>query len=168
MASYIAARENGVSREKAAQLAKNITVNFNKQGEWGPTLNAVYLFFNASVQGTARLGRSLLSLRPQKRPDGTDRKAYERITSAQWMAGGLSVFASMLTALGYAMSDEDEDGIPYWDKIPDYVKERNLVIMRPNGKDYFKIPMPYGFNVFANMGTAMTEAAYGGREADEA
>ena len=168
LASYIAARENGVSREKAAQLAKNITVNFNKQGEWGPTLNAVYLFFNASVQGTARLGRSLLSLRPQKRPDGTDRKAYERITSAQWMAGGLSVFASMLTALGYAMSDEDEDGIPYWDKIPDYVKERNLVIMRPNGKDYFKIPMPYGFNVFANMGTAMTEAAYGGREADEA
>ena len=168
LASYIAARENGVSREKAAQMAKNITVNFNKQGEWGPTLNAVYLFFNASVQGTARLGRSLLSLRPQKRPDGTDRKAYERITSAQWMAGGLSVFASMLTALGYAMSDEDEDGIPYWDKIPDYVKERNLVIMRPNGKDYFKIPMPYGFNVFANMGTAMTEAAYGGREADEA
>ena len=168
LASYIAARENGVSREKAAQLAKNITVNFNKQGEWGPTLNAVYLFFNASVQGTARLGRSLLSLRPQKRPDGTDRKAYERITSAQWMAGGLSVFASMLTALGYAMSDDDEDGIPYWDKIPDYVKERNLVIMRPNGKDYFKIPMPYGFNVFANMGTAMTEAAYGGREADEA
>ena len=168
LASYIAARENGVSREKAAQLAKNITVNFNKQGEWGPTLNAVYLFFNASVQGTARLGRSLLSLRPQKRPDGTDRKRYERITSAQWMAGGLSLFASMLTALGYAMSDEDEDGIPYWDKIPDYVKERNLVIMRPNGKDYFKIPMPYGFNVFANMGTAMTESAYGGREADEA
>lgn len=168
LASYIAARENGVPREKAAQLAKNITVNFNKQGEWGPTLNAVYLFFNASIQGTARLGRSLLSLRPQKRPDGTNRKNYERITSAQWMAAGLGLFSSMLTMLGYAMSDEDEDGTPFWDKIPDYVKERNLVIMRPNGKDYFKIPMPYGFNVFANMGTAMTEAAYGGREADEA
>ena len=168
LASYIAARENGVSREKAAQLAKNITVNFNKQGEWGPTLNAVYLFFNASVQGTARLGRSLVNLRPQKRPDGTNRKNYERITSAQWMASGLALFSSMLTMLGYAMSDEDEDGTPFWDKIPDYVKERNLVIMRPNGKDYFKIPMPYGFNVFANMGTATTEAAYGGREADEA
>ena len=168
LASYIAARESGVSREKAAQLAKNITVNFNKQGEYGPTLNAVYLFFNASVQGTARLGRSLINLRPQKRPDGTDRNAFQRITSAQWMASGLGLFSSMLTMLGYAMSDEDEDGTPYWDKIPDYVKERNLVIMRPNGKDYFKIPMPYGFNVFANMGTAMTEAAYGGREADEA
>ena len=35
LAASIAARRNGVSREKAAQLAKNITVNFNKHGEWG-------------------------------------------------------------------------------------------------------------------------------------
>ena len=34
LSAYIAARECGVSREKAAQFAKNITVNFNKQGEW--------------------------------------------------------------------------------------------------------------------------------------
>ena len=168
LSAYIAARESGVSREKAAQLAKNITVNFNKQGEWGPTLNAVYLFFNASVQGTARLGRSLTTMKPIVRPDGTRRSGIERVNMAQWMAGGLALFSSMLTSLGYAMSDEDEDGTPYWDKIPDYVKERNLIIMRPNGKDYFKIPMPYGFNVFANTGTALTEAAYGGRDADEA
>lgn len=168
LASYIAARENGVSREKAAQLAKNITVNFNKQGEWGPALNAVYLFFNASIQGTARLGRSLLNLKPETRPDGTKRGAVERVTAAQWMAGGLTLFSAMLAQLGYAMSDEDEDGIPFWDKIPDYVKERNLIIMRPNGKDYFKIPMPYGFNVFANMGTAMVEGAHGGKDPDEA
>ena len=89
LAAYIAARENGVSREKAAQLGKNITVNFNKQGEWGPTLNAVYLFFNAAVQGTARLGRSLTNLRPQKSPDGTDRNAFQRVPSALWMAAGL-------------------------------------------------------------------------------
>lgn len=168
LAAYIAARENGVSREKAAQLAKNITVNFNKQGEWGPALNAVYLFFNASIQGTARLGRSLLTLKPQTRVDGTRRKGVERVNAAQWMAAGLTTFSAMLAQLGYAMSDDDEDGTPYWDKIPDYVKERNLIIMRPNGKDYFKIPMPYGFNVFANMGTAMVESAHGGKEADEA
>ena len=63
LSAYIAARENGVSREKAAQLAKNITVNFNKHGEYGQVLNSIYLFFNASVQGTSRLGRSLLTLK---------------------------------------------------------------------------------------------------------
>jgi hypothetical protein len=168
LAAYIEARENGISREKAAQLGKNITVNFNKQGEYGPSLNALYLFFNASIQGTARLGRSLLTLRPAKRPDGTQRSKVQRINSAQWMAGGLTVFSSMLTALNYAISDDDEDGIPFYDKIPDYVKERNFVIMRPDGKDYFKIPMPYGLNVFANTGLALTESAYGGREPEEA
>ncbi len=167
LAAYIAARESGVTREKAAQMAKNITVNFNKQGEYGPALNAVYLFFNASIQGTARLGRSLLNLKPQKRPDGTDRTKIERVNSAQWMAAGLMTFNAMLTMLGYAMSDEDEDGTLFWDKIPDYVKERNLIIMRPNGKDYFKIPMPYGFNVFANMGNALVEGSQGGRSETE-
>jgi hypothetical protein len=164
LASYIAARENGVSRAKAAQFAKNITVNFNKHGEWGQTLNAVYLFFNASVQGTARLGRSLTGLKAPVKPDGSERNWYERTTTAQKMAGGLTIFSGMLTMLGMAMSDEDEDGELYWTKIPDYVKERNLVIMRPDGKNYFKIPMPYGYNVFANMGTAAVEGAAGTRD----
>lgn len=164
LASYIAARENGVSRAKAAQFAKNITVNFNKHGEWGQTLNAVYLFFNASVQGTARLGRSLTGLKAPVKPDGSERSWYERTTTAQKMAGGLTIFSGMLTMLGMAMSDEDEDGELYWTKIPDYVKERNLVIMRPDGKNYFKIPMPYGYNVFANMGTAAVEGAAGTRD----
>jgi len=164
LASYIAARENGVSRAKAAQFAKNITVNFNKHGEWGQTLNAVYLFFNASVQGTARLGRSLTGLKAPVKPDGSERSWYERTTTAQKMAGGLTLFSGMLTMLGMAMSDEDEDGELYWTKIPDYVKERNLVIMRPDGKNYFKIPMPYGYNVFANMGTAAVEGAAGTRD----
>ena len=35
------------------------------------------------------------------------------------------------------------------------------------GKDYIKIPMPYGFNIFANLGSASTEVAYGMREVDE-
>ena len=168
LAAYIEARENGISREKAAQLGKNITVNFNKQGEYGPSLNVLYLFYNASIQGTTRLGRSLLTLRPAKRPDGTQRSKVQRINSAQWMAAGLTVFSSMLTALNYAISEDDEDGIPFYDKIPDYVKERNFVIMRPDGKDYFKIPMPWGLNVFANTGLALTESAYGRREPEEA
>ena len=37
-----------------------------------------------------------------------------------------------------------------------------------SGKDYIKIPMPYGYNVFANVGSASTEVAYGMKEPDEA
>ena len=171
LSSYIAARENGVSREKAAQFAKNITVNFNKHGEWGQSLNAVYLFFNASVQGTARLGRSLLGSKAP-RPDGVKENWFKRRTNAQKAAAGFAIFNSLLTMLNIAIADDDEDEASFYAKIPDYIKERNLIIMLPAGpgagKDYIKIPMPYGYNVFANVGSASTEVAYGMKEADEA
>jgi len=38
--------EAGLSRERAAQAAKNLTVNFDKRGEYGPLLNSLYLFYN--------------------------------------------------------------------------------------------------------------------------
>jgi hypothetical protein len=168
LSAYIAAREKGVSREKAAQLAKNITVNFNKSGEYGQLLNSVYLFFNASVQGTARLGRSLLTMKEPTYPDGTKRAFKDRINNSQKMAAALTVFNGMLTMLSLAMSGEDEDGELYYNKIPDYVKERNLIIMRPNGKDYYKVPLPYGFSLFANLGSSAVEVGAGHKEIDTA
>ena len=166
LASYIGARENGISRGKAAQLAKNITVNFNKHGEYGQALNAVYLFFNASIQGTARLGRSLLTLKPPAKPNGVNREWYERINGAQKLAAGLTVFNAMLTMISRAVSDEDEDGTLFYDKIPDYVKERNLIFMF-DGENYIKVPMPYGFNIFANLGSAAVDTAAGAKEPEE-
>ena len=168
LASYIAARRNGVSREKAAQLAKNITVNFNKHGEWGQALNGVYLFFNASVQGTSRMLRTIGKVKPATRPDGTTRQWNERATTAQKMAAGLTLFSSMLSMINAGLSGEDEDGVLFYDKIPDYVKERNLIIMNPrDGETYYKVPLPYGFNIFSNMGTVAADVARGGMKPDE-
>lgn len=163
LAAYIAARENGVSREKAAQLAKNITVNFNKHGEWGQALNGVYLFFNASVQGTARMFKTVGTLKPVTRPDGSTREWYERVNTAQKMAAGLTLFSAMLAMINAGLSGEDEDDVLFYDKIPDYVKERNLIIMNPrDGKTYYKIPLPYGFNIFSNIGTVAADVSRGG------
>lgn len=165
LAAYIAARENGVSREKAAQFAKNITVNFNKSGEMGQVANAVYLFFNASVQGTARIAKSL-TLKPKFKDNGEQRSWQERITGAQKLAMSLTLLNAMLALINEAMSDEDEDGRSFYSKISDYEKERNMIIML-GGRDYIKIPMPYGYNVFANMGTVVSEISTGTREIDD-
>lgn len=167
LAAYIETRKAGGSRTKAAQLAKNITVNFNKHGELGPVANAWFLFFNASIQGTARLGRSLLSLKPAYVPFGGKRSGLQRLNSAQKMAIGLSGLAGMLAMINIGMSDEDKDGELFYNKIPDYEKERNLILMY-DGKHYIKIPLPYGFNIFANIGTALTEVSTGNREVVDA
>ena len=167
LAAYMEARKAGASREKAAELAKNITVNFNRSGELGAVANAWYMFFNASVQGTVRLARSLGTLKDVRKPNGELESWHNRLNAAQKMAFGLSLTTGMLTAINLAMSDEDEDGVLFYNKIPDYEKERNLIIMY-DGKNYLKIPLPYGFNVFANMGSAMAEAAGGHREPEDA
>ena len=163
LAAYIEARKAGISREKAAELSKNITVNFNRSGELGPMANAWYMFFNASVQGTVRLARSLGTMKDLRKPNGELESRFKRLNAAQKMAFGLSLTTGMLTMINMAMSDEDEDGVSFYEKIPDYEKERNLIIMY-SGKNYFKIPLPYGFNVFANLGTSMAEVANGQRE----
>jgi len=77
------------------------------------------------------------------------------------------IMNALLTLLNRAASDEDEDGTLFYSKIPDYVKERNMIIMRPDGENYWKIPMPYGYNIFANIGTTSVEVASGDREALE-
>ena len=163
LAAYIKARKEGISREKAAELSKNITVNFNRSGELGPMANAWYMFFNASVQGTVRLARSLGTLKDIRKPNGELESWHKRLNGAQKMAFGLSLTTGMLTMINMAMSEDDEDGVSFYEKIPDYEKERNLIIMY-DGKNYLKIPLPYGFNVFANIGSSMAEAANGQRE----
>ena len=157
LAAYVESRKAGLSRDKAAELAKGLTVNFNKSGSLGPLANSLYLFFNASVQGTSRLIRTL---KPQfnKNDDGS---RSLQVTNAQKIAISMFVAGSIMSLINEALSDDDEDGKSFYSKIPDFEKERNIIIMSPNGKDYIKIPLPYGLNVFYVAGNAMADAGQG-------
>jgi hypothetical protein len=136
LSAYKVALEQGLSKEQAASLAKNLTVNFNRKGEWSKTVGALYAFFNASVQGTTRLFETM------KGPKG--RKI---------MAGGLALGTLQALALAAAGFDDDEP--------PEFIKARNLVIPTGGG-GYVMIPMPLGFNVIPNTGRMMTEFVLSG------
>jgi len=163
-ASFKAARdqfiEKGIPRDeaiaKAATLAKNLTVNFNRSGDLGPTLNSLYLFFNASVQGTLNFARGLNVFDPKSS------RLKQKIVGS--MIGG----GALAAALAEAMSDEDENGKSFYMNIPEFEKERNIIIMRPNGKDYFKIPLPYGYNAFHVMGQNIFESLAGLKSPEKA
>lgn len=137
LSAYYHARQKGVSVDRAASLSKNLTVNFNRQGEWGQVLNAVYMFYNAGVQSTRTI---MAALRTRK---------------GKGVAVFLIAMSMMLDEINSAIGDDDEYGMPYYDKIPEYELERNMVFMIPGGGDaYMKIPLPYGFNIFHAIGTA--------------
>jgi hypothetical protein len=140
VATYKALLDRGFTRERAAQAARNVTVNFAKGGEYKNFMNAFYLFYNASLQGSfAMLNAALRS------------RKVQRIWAGVIAAGLLQ---DQLNAL---LSDEDEDGMKQYDKIPDYILHHNLILPDPFGftdRSYIAIPMPYGLNMAHNIGRA--------------
>ena len=135
LAVYSALRDAGATREKAASVAKNVTLNFNRKGEVGPAVNALYAFANANVQGTKRLIDVAVN-----NPKG-------RLIAGSIASLGLTLDLYNRSVAG----DKNDDGTNDYDDIPEYVKDRNLVFMRPNGKP-FLFPMPYGFNTLITAG----------------
>jgi hypothetical protein len=61
-------------------------------------------------------------------------------------------------------SGDDDDDIPYYDKISDYTKQTNLIVMHPDGSgNYSKIRLPYGYNVFWYAGVEMENLTFNDR-----
>jgi Large polyvalent protein associated domain 38 len=131
LTAYKAALDKGLSKQQAASIAKNITVNFNRKGQIATQAGALYAFFNASVQGNARLLETLKG--PMAR----------KIIGGGLLLGWIQ--AAMLAAAGF---DEDEP--------PEFLKERNFVIPI-GGKQYISIPMPLGFNLLPNTSRNLVE-----------
>lgn len=148
LAAYKAAKEKGMSKQQAASLAKNITVNFNRKGQMATQVGSLYAFFNASVQGTARIAGTLFDMK-----DGDIRTARLSSTGKKIVYGGImlgSMQALLLAAAGFG---DDEP--------PDFIKERNLILPIGDGK-YLTLAMPLGYHVFPGIGRLATEFVLSG------
>ncbi len=142
LAVYKVALDRGMSRQQAASVAKNITVNFNRKGANSRHLGSLYAFFNAAVQGMARMVQTL------RGPNGK-----------KIMLGGVALGA-MNTMLGYMMMGGGDDQDDEWSRIPEFVKV-NSIVLPTSRTNYVAIPMPLGFNMFPNLGRIATEWAMG-------
>lgn len=166
LSAYANAINAGISRKQASSLAKNLTVNFNRRGEIGTVLNAIYMFANASIQGTANFVRTMGTLK------GEGGLKWSNLNNAQKIAVGMMSGAYFIGVANRMSAGEDEDDENWYDKVPDYVKERNIVIMKSMfGGDqdgtYWKIPLPYGYNVFYVIGNAIEAVTGGGKSVSE-
>lgn len=132
--------EANVPESKAARIAKELTVNFNRKGNMGPVLNAFYLFYNASIQGSARLISAGVKSR-----------------KVRMLMGATVVFAACLDIMNRAVGGDDDDGENRYDKIAPWIKDRNMIIMLPGSGGHLQIPLPWGYNVFHVMGQAAGE-----------
>ena len=137
LASYKAAKELGMSKSEAARISRHVGPNFNKRGEMGPQMGAVYLFANSNIQGSAQMLHSILKS-PHK-------------TQVQGIIGAL---AALGMVIGMMEADDDDD------TISEGEKQRNWIIKL--GDEYhLTIPKPYGWSSFVDVGRSLGRSAAG-------
>ena len=123
---YRTALAKGLTREKAASLAIEASINFRKMGNSGPLINGLWMFSNAAIQGNVKM---LKSLNPIKHPD---------------VAG--TVIGALLAA-NWAASNHNDKIDPDWAaKVPEYDMLTGLIIVTGSGENfnYIKIPSSWG------------------------
>jgi hypothetical protein len=126
---------------------REVTVDFEKHGEWGPNINAMYVFFNAALQGNMNIVRRLA------------RSKKLQAASAGIMLGGV-----LQHLWNMAASGDDDDGESYYEKLlreEPYRFERQMLFFKPGGKEYYTIPLPYGYNAFWHAGVQGAAATSG-------
>lgn len=138
---YKAAREQGASIDRAAFLAKEASINFNRMGKGGPLINSLYMFSNASIQGSTKMIRAL------KNPK---------------VAAGVATTIGVAVAATSEWNDQvDEDWrakVPKWDRL------NSLVVVLPsedNDFHYVAIPVSWGLKPIKVMSDYAYDATSG-------
>ena len=143
LAAYIEARMRGESKPQATLAARQATVDFALKGRLANQISLGKTFANIAIQTGARMYRSRKGL------------AY--------VMTGMAVMGAIAAALNTVLGGTDDDGIPFYDKIPDHVKQSNVVILNPFRRDRkgrpipVTLPLPYNYAMPYNLGQSLAQ-----------
>ena len=142
LSAFVHAQQDlGMAPEQAVFYSKNLTTNFRRKGLAGNYINAWWLFANPGIQGTHRAGQVVGNKNVQK------------------LVGSAVAMSAIMDLINRMASDEDDDGVRFYDAIPEYVKRHNMLFTF-DGRRYFKIPLPPIFNWFHALGTNLSEEGW--------
>ena len=150
LAVYKLARDRGATPQQSAYLSRNSTINFTRRGKAGAGLNSLFMFYNASAQGASQIVGNI------------NHTAKGKQIATQVIATGFAV-----EMFNQMFSGEDEDGVSIYEKIPEWKKNTNLIIVSPFGGKTFTFPLPYGYNALHYTGQKLFKvgkAAYLGTD----
>ena len=158
LATYAALRQMNIDPVRAAEAAKNITVNFEKKGASNKIrqLSGLYLFLNPSIQGVRKVAKQLYT------PEG--RKYLFAYAAATAAARGL------LYMMPYFAGDDEEEKDRIENSVNRYIYDKwasETKVLFPNPLDPanpLTIPKPYGgFRLAAAAGEGIVDMFSGKR-----
>lgn len=142
VAAYDAMVHAGMSKQKAAQKAKNLTVNFEKKGNIGAFIDSIKLFTTAGIQSTYIVMKNIA-----KSPK------IRKLAVGMIMFGFLNRFLNSLI-------DDDE-----YEELYKTFRDSHMILMIPEhmrgslGVSHIKVPKAYGYGLFLTMGEQAFEVA---------
>lgn len=146
LAVYISSRERGKTAKESASDAKEYSVNFNRKGKITKALDALYAFFNVSVQSLQKNG-SLAKKYPAR---------FSMVAASFMLIGFLEALLNDATS-----GDGDDDD--YYN-LNEYVRENYLVLPAPwDEKEYIRLPLPQFWRSFKSFGSILYDTAVKGK-----
>jgi len=150
---YRAARKGGMSRDRAAQLARRATVDFRQRGQIMPYVNAFYPYLSAGINGVRNLLRVLRTKKGKK------------------IIGSLMLLGVANSLLGLALSEDDETDPTkkkYYTEINSWERAKSIIIPIPINGKYRKVSLGF-MGLFAfGLGDQIVGYLSGNVKADEA
>lgn len=142
LSAYRMAKARGLTNKRAAVHAKEASINFNRMGTAGPVINGLWMFSNASIQGTTKM------IRAMKNPK-----------VATTVVLGM---AAAVAAVGEWNDQWDEkwrEKVTKWDRL------NSLVVVLPSSTpdqfNYFVIPISWGLKPILNLTNYAYDAEQG-------
>lgn len=147
VAVYETFLEKGYSPAKAAQISRELTIDFDRHGTASPAISQLYMFANATLQDAGALTGAAIA-------SPTVRRGLAMLAAA-----GLAE-----APLNYILGGKDKDGNYNYDQISEAAKTRSMIFMIPGTEGgYVRIPVLYGPAAFYNVGRNVFDGVTGKR-----
>jgi hypothetical protein len=154
-ATYRAAIEENISREDAAKLALDSTLDMTRRGELAPYADSHAFFFSPTVQGTRKLFL-------QGRYSAIARKLCTKL-----VGGGMLLY--LFNRFGPGAGDDDEDGRPNILEVNNATAASRAIFRYGPGMDeYATVPMAFGMGIFNYIGGQLMAMSLGDIPPEEA
>lgn len=154
LATFHSALKQGMSPQAAALKARDATIDYQFRGLWSNMLGIWEPFFNTALRTGFRLGGAV------------SRSKIMRRVALATMAMGLAA-----SAWNYLVGGNDKDGVPFFDKIPSYEKNKAMILLLPWSTDAkgrpnaLKFPFPYNWAAPLSFGYGMGNFMWGSEKA---
>jgi predicted RNA methylase len=139
LATYAQARDQGMTPQAAAYRARNATVNYQKRAIVSSVAGTIFPFYNTAVRTGTRLTSALTQ-------SGRMRRVFAGV-----FAAGVA-----LALNNYLLGGSDDNGDPYFEKVPDFERALGFIFLNPFERDAQGRPQKYALPNAYNYALPMT------------